>query len=123
LQRSRTKIIPVPENKNCFVLFQEKEVVEKHLAGQGCQMVYFQTKIPIWVIFEGIELEMIGIFYCYLEYRYYEHLVYLFYGHWAIYVVAIWYIFPHFGLLCQEKSGNPVVELEKFSSDENNDTR
>jgi hypothetical protein len=23
------------------------------------------------------------------------------------YVVAIWYIFPHFGILCQEKSGNP----------------
>jgi hypothetical protein len=22
-------------------------------------------------------------------------------------VVAIWYIFPRFGILCQEKSGNP----------------
>jgi hypothetical protein len=22
-------------------------------------------------------------------------------------VVVIWYIFPRFGLLCQEKSGNP----------------
>jgi hypothetical protein len=22
-------------------------------------------------------------------------------------VVVIWYIFPHFGILCQEKSGNP----------------
>jgi hypothetical protein len=24
--------------------------------------------------------------------------------------VAIWYIFPHFGLLCQEKSGNPDLQ-------------
>jgi hypothetical protein len=23
-------------------------------------------------------------------------------------VVVIWYIFPRFGILCQEKSGNPV---------------
>jgi hypothetical protein len=22
-------------------------------------------------------------------------------------LVTIWYIFPHFGILCQEKSGNP----------------
>jgi hypothetical protein len=22
-------------------------------------------------------------------------------------LVAIWYSFPHFGVLCQEKSGNP----------------
>jgi hypothetical protein len=26
----------------------------------------------------------------------------------AIYVVAIWYIFPRFGILRQEKSGNPA---------------
>jgi hypothetical protein len=24
-------------------------------------------------------------------------------------LVALWYIFPRFGLLCQEKSGNPGV--------------
>jgi hypothetical protein len=24
-------------------------------------------------------------------------------------VVVIWYIFPRFGILCQEKSGNPVI--------------
>jgi hypothetical protein len=25
-------------------------------------------------------------------------------------VVVIWYMFPRFGILCQEKSGNPVPE-------------
>jgi hypothetical protein len=46
-----------------------------------------KPKIPILVIFEGLEMEKIGIFYC----RF----------------MAIWYTFPHFGQSCQEKSGNP----------------
>jgi hypothetical protein len=29
------------------------------------------------------------------------------YGH-LIYFVALWYIFPRFGILAQEKSGNPA---------------
>jgi hypothetical protein len=28
-----------------------------------------------------------------------------FYGHFGN-LVAIWYIFPHFGILCKEKTGN-----------------
>jgi hypothetical protein len=44
------------------------------------------------------------------------------YGHWEYFtviwyilwpfgnVVVIWYIFPRFGVLCQEKSGSPVSE-------------
>jgi hypothetical protein len=31
----------------------------------------------------------------------------IFYGHLVIYIVAIWRIFLHFGILCKEKSGNP----------------
>jgi hypothetical protein len=31
------------------------------------------------------------------------------YGHFMV----IWYIFPRFGMLCQEKSGNPVSESER----------
>jgi hypothetical protein len=27
--------------------------------------------------------------------------------------VAIWYIFPRFGILCQEKAGNPVRDERK----------
>jgi hypothetical protein len=29
------------------------------------------------------------------------------------YVVVIWYISPRFGILCQEKSGNPDCEFRK----------
>jgi hypothetical protein len=35
----------------------------------------------------------------------------IFYGRLA-YFVAIWYIFNHFGILYQEKSGNPVKKSE-----------
>jgi hypothetical protein len=31
-----------------------------------------------------------------------------FYGH-LVYFVAIWYIFPRFGILDQEKTGNPDI--------------
>jgi hypothetical protein len=41
-----------------------------------------------------------------------------FYGH-LVYIVVIWYIFSHFGILYREKSGNPEADLnffrEKFS--------
>jgi hypothetical protein len=30
---------------------------------------------------------------------------------YLVYFVVIWYIFPHFGMLYQEKSGNPVLNL------------
>jgi hypothetical protein len=33
----------------------------------------------------------------------------IFYGHW-VYFVVIWYIFPRFGMLYLEKSGNPVLD-------------
>jgi hypothetical protein len=47
--------------------------------------------------------------------KFYGHLKY-FTGIWYILwpfgnVVAIWYIFPRFGILCQEKSGNPETDL------------
>jgi hypothetical protein len=55
----------------------------------------FEPKIQIWVIFEGLEIEKICIFY--------EHFEYIT-DIWYILCtrgieVAIWYIFPHFGLL------------------------
>jgi hypothetical protein len=72
---------------------------------QGCQMVCFQTQNPnlgkfwrvlqwkilvnfmtIWSILRPLE-----IFYCHL-----------------VYCVVIWYIFPRFGILYEEKSGNPA---------------
>jgi hypothetical protein len=36
-----------------------------------------------------------------------------FYGLWYIYVVVIWYIFSHFGMLCREKSGNPAASIRE----------
>jgi hypothetical protein len=58
---------------------------------QGRQMVYFQTKIPIWVNFGGpcngrcwYILWRFGIFF------------------------PFWYIFTRFGMLYQDKSGNPA---------------
>jgi hypothetical protein len=62
----------------------------------------FKPKIPIWVNFGG---SCNGIFY--------DHLVYFtairnILWPCGIFVV-IGYIFPHFGMLYQEKSGNPVT--------------
>jgi hypothetical protein len=35
----------------------------------------------------------------------------IFNGH-LVYFVVIWYIFPHFGILDQEKSGNPAIHKD-----------
>jgi hypothetical protein len=74
-------------------------------AAQGCQMVYFQTKVPIF-----------GTFWNLLQWK---MLVYVM-AIWSIlqflvYFVAIsdnlWGVgvFFHFGNLYREKSGNPVA--------------
>jgi hypothetical protein len=64
-------------------------------------MVYFQTKNP-----------NLGKFWRFLLWK---MLVYL------VYFVTIWYSlwlfginFPHFGMLTQEKSGNPVKDLNHY---------
>jgi hypothetical protein len=71
---------------------------------QGCQMVCFQNKNPnlgkfwrvlqwkILVYFTTIRsiLRPLEINYCHL-----------------LYFVVVWYIFPRFGILYKEKSGNP----------------
>jgi hypothetical protein len=49
-------------------------------------------------------MEKVGKFVGHLEYITYSHLVYLWpFGN----LVAIWYIFPRFGTLSKENSGNP----------------
>jgi hypothetical protein len=53
----------------------------------------------------GIFYGLLGIFYGHVG-IFYGH-VGIFYGNLGIFVV-IWYIFPRFGTLYQEKSGNPV---------------
>jgi hypothetical protein len=48
-------------------------------------------------------MENAGIFYGHLEY-----ITVIWYILWPfLYFVVIWYIFPRFGILCQENSGNP----------------
>jgi hypothetical protein len=58
-------------------------------------------------------MESAGIFYGHLE-----HFMLIWYILWAFgNIVVIWYIFPRFGILCQEKSGNPArrgVSREKI---------
>jgi hypothetical protein len=62
-------------------------------------LVYFKV---IWNI-----LWSFGIFYGHLEY-----FMVIWYMLWPFgNVVVIWYIFPRFGKLCQEKSGNPAIHL------------
>jgi hypothetical protein len=59
-------------------------------------------------ILKGIAMKDVGLFY--------GHLVYIFYGH-LVYRIAIWYSlwcnlvhFSRFGILHQEKSGNPALD-------------
>jgi hypothetical protein len=71
---------------------------------QGCQMVYFQTKNPksdkYWRV---LQWKMLKYFWAIWSIFW---LFGIFCGH-LLYYVVIWYIFRRFGMLYQEKSGNP----------------
>jgi hypothetical protein len=81
---------------------------------QGCQMVYFHTKILLWVNFgEPWKRKLFG----HLEYITAIWYILWPFGNlvaiWYIFprfgnLLAIWYIFPRFGILCHAKSGNPA---------------
>jgi hypothetical protein len=71
----------------------------------------FKPKIPTWVNFGRscngrcwYILWPFGLFYC--------HLVYIV-SIWYMYLMVIWYIFPRFGMLYQDKSGNPEATSDK----------
>jgi hypothetical protein len=67
-------------------------------------MAFFQTKNPNLGEFRRIyQFEDVGIFFWRLVY--FTAISYIF-GH-LLYYMVIWYIFPRFGMLYQEKSGNP----------------
>jgi hypothetical protein len=53
---------------------------------------------------EGLGMKKVGIFYGHLEYITAILYILLPFGN----LVAVWYIFPHFGILNKEKSGNPA---------------
>jgi hypothetical protein len=72
----------------------------------------FKPKIPIWVNFWRVLCKILVhlmIFWTILW------PLAIFYGH-LVYFVVIWYIFPRFGILYQENSGNP--DSSDFSSKE-----
>jgi hypothetical protein len=64
------------------------KTADKCVSDQGCQMVYFKPKIPIWVNFGGLAMEDGGIFYGYYAY---------FTAFW-VYFMAVGYIFNQFGI-------------------------
>jgi hypothetical protein len=89
--------------------------VEKMLLPeQACQMVYFQTKNPnLGKFWRSLcRLENIIIFYGNSEYfmamcyilRPFDNLL------------VVWYIFHRFGVVRQEKSGNPVPEWSRVET-------
>jgi hypothetical protein len=74
---------------------------------QGCQIAYFLTKKKQFgLILEGLGMEDVGIFYGHLFYL----LLFGIFCDLFVYFIVIWYIFPRFGTLYQDKSGNPVVD-------------
>jgi hypothetical protein len=78
----------------------------KSLSNQGCQMFFFKPKIPIRVSFLWPEIgKCLNILWpfgipIWLTFG-------IFYDHW-VHFVSIWYIFSIFGIMHQDKSGNPV---------------
>jgi hypothetical protein len=66
-------------------------------------MAYFQTKNPnVGKLLEDRKFEDVGVFYVHFG-LFYRNLVYF------VDFMFISYIFPRFGILCPEKSGNPAT--------------
>jgi hypothetical protein len=94
--------------------YYRKEVTKKRnsqdiqslirLLYQGCRMVCFQTKNTNFdKLWRALEWKMLVYF------------MDSWYITWPFgIVVVIWYIFRSFGILCQEKSGNPVLYCSKI---------
>jgi hypothetical protein len=71
---------------------------------QGCQMVCFQTKNRNLGKFCRVLLGQILVYF--MTIWSIVRPLEIFYGHLVAFAV-IWYILPRFGILDQEKSGNP----------------
>jgi hypothetical protein len=70
---------------------------------QGCQMAYFRTKNPNFGSFlRDLQWKMLVIFLAIWSILWPFG---IFCGH-LLNVVVMWYIFPRFGMLYKEKSGN-----------------
>jgi hypothetical protein len=77
---------------------------------QGCQMVSFQTKNPNFGKFwRTLDWKMLIYF---MSIWNILQTFGIFYEHWE-HVLFIWYNFSGFGIMYQEKSGNPVSVFGK----------
>jgi preprotein translocase subunit SecY len=71
---------------------------------QGCQMVYFETNYrSLGTFWRVLQWKMLVYF---MDIWSILRPLHKFYGH-LLYFVAMWSFFPRFGILYQEKSGNP----------------
>jgi hypothetical protein len=71
-------------------------------ADQGCQMVYFQTKNPnLGKSWRALDCKML-IYILWTFGIFYDHMVHL---------MLIWYILSGFGIMYNDKSGNPVADV------------
>jgi hypothetical protein len=95
-------------------LFSSKNVLRRLLLPPGPLLpdgIFSNQKSQFGKILEGLRMENVGIFYGQL--KYFRAIWYIL---WSFGNGLIsWYLFHCFGILCQEKSGNPV--LDRFSSD------
>jgi hypothetical protein len=83
-------------------------VVAWQLSIRVARWYILRPKIAIWVNFGG---SCNGrCWYILWTFWYILRTFDIFYGHLVNFVV-IWYIFPHFGILYQEKSGNPALDV------------
>jgi hypothetical protein len=71
-------------------------------------VIFSNQKSQFGYILEGLEMENVGIFYGHLEY--FTAMCYILWPFENL--VVIWYIFPRFGTVCQQKSGNPVLSRD-----------
>jgi hypothetical protein len=78
-----------------------------YLTGAGLpDGIFPNQKSQFGKILEGLRMENVGIFYGHLV-----NFTAIWYMLWQFgNVVVIWNVFPHFGFLFQEKSGNPGLE-------------
>jgi hypothetical protein len=84
------------------VVYKEWQITHRSINTRVARWYIFKPNIPVWVNFGGPGMEYVGIFMAILSIVQPNG---IFYGIWSI--VVIWYIFPSFGMLYREKSGNP----------------
>jgi hypothetical protein len=77
--------------------------IQKQLGARVARWHIFRPKDQFGYILEGLGKEHVGKFCCIVR----PFLICMPFGI-LVYFVAIWHIFNRFGMLCEEKSGNPA---------------